>query len=168
MKSNIIILAGAPGSGKTTIAKVLQTKLDCPLIDFGWIREFHLDKKWKKANLKEENMSFENLVFIIKNYIHYGYRNIIVNDLNKDKVIKLTKIFKNSIIITLVVNQKELEKRVKTVGRDSGFKDVKMALEYNEEWKKARLKNELKIENSHKSTKKTVSEILRILQKWNI
>jgi len=78
---DLIVIAGAPGSGKTTVADLLHGTLKSPYIDFGYIREFHLDQEWKDANPQEEQMSFENLVHIIKNYISYGYNNIVVTDL---------------------------------------------------------------------------------------
>ena len=37
---DIIIIAGAPGSGKSSVAKSLQEKLNCPYFEFGWIPEF--------------------------------------------------------------------------------------------------------------------------------
>jgi len=36
---DIIIIYGAPGSGKTTVAELLQDKLQSPYVDFGWLRE---------------------------------------------------------------------------------------------------------------------------------
>jgi len=55
--TKIIFISGAPGSGKTTISNQLKIKLDdCPLIDFGCIREFHLNKSWSNASDKEEQM----------------------------------------------------------------------------------------------------------------
>jgi broad-specificity NMP kinase len=35
-----IFLAGAPGSGKSSVAAALQRKLGTPLFEFGWIPEF--------------------------------------------------------------------------------------------------------------------------------
>jgi len=167
MKSNLIIISGAPGSGKTTISELLQKKFDSPLIDFGNLRIFHLDRKWKKANKKEEVMSFENLVFILKNYIKHGYKNVIVNDLNDDKIFKLARVFrKNLVIFSLILNDKELEKRVVNSERDSGFRNITKALKYNQNLRKRKqLKNEFRIENSHNNPKKTLNEILRILEK---
>ena len=37
---DIIFIAGAPGSGKSTIAKGLQDHLKTPCFEFGWIPEF--------------------------------------------------------------------------------------------------------------------------------
>ena len=45
---DIFFIYGTPGSGKTTISNLLKSKLNSPLIDLGWIREFHLDEKWSK------------------------------------------------------------------------------------------------------------------------
>src|SRR3989344_1124217 len=152
MKKNcdIIVFAGAPGSGKTTIANLLQAKFDAPLIDFGNLRIFHLDKSWKKANKREEEMAFENLVFILNNYIKNKYKNIIVTDLLYDKVVRLSKIFSNKIIIlTLVVEDNELRKRIDNPKRDSGFRNEKLALKYKHESEtKKRIKGEIKIDNS--------------------
>ena len=104
--TKIIFIAGAPGSGKTTISNKLKIKLnDCPLIDFGWIREFHLNKSWSNANDKEEQMSFENLVFILKNYIKNEYPYVIVNDLKDSRITEIPKIFNsaNYLIFSLLV-----------------------------------------------------------------
>ena len=164
-KRDIIILAGAPGSGKTTIANLLKAKLDAPLIDFGDLRIFHLDKGWKKANKREEEMAFENLVFILKNYIKKKYKNIIVTDLLYDKVARLSRIFSNKIIIiTLVVEDKELIKRVVNPKRDSGFRNEKLALKYNDEWKtKKELRGEIKIDNSSNNIHLTLGKIMKII-----
>jgi adenylate kinase family enzyme len=162
----LIIFAGAPGSGKTTICELLQKELNSPLIDFGYLREWHLDPKWKNANAKEEQMAFENLVYVLKNYIKNGYRNILVNDLMEDKVAKLAKIFQNRIIISLVLDESVLRKRVVNPKRDSGFRDVEKAVKWNTQLKKRKLlENEIRVDNSHSNPKKTVKELLLILKK---
>lgn len=167
MKKNydIIVIAGAPGSGKTTIANLLQNKLDAPLIDFGNLRVFHLDKAWKKANKREEEMAFENLVFILRNYIKNEYKNVIVTDLLYDNVARLSRIFSGKIIIlTLVVEDKELIKRVANPKRDSGFRNEKLAQRYNHEWKtKKELRGEIKIDNSGNNISRVVNQILKII-----
>src|SRR3989344_5990338 len=160
---DIIFIYGAPGSGKTTISNILKYKLKSPIIDLGWIREFHLDKEWSNTSKKEEKMSFENLCFIIKNYVKNGYKNIIVNDLLEDMIQQVPKIFKNYDykIISLIVDDKELEKRINSP-RDSGYKNVKKAVVWNNYIKNRKLlKYETKIDNSHNNPEETVKKIMR-------
>lgn len=165
-KYDLIIMLGAPGSGKSTISEILQKKLDSPMIDFGKLREFHLDREWKKESNAEKEMTFENLIFILKNYIKHGYKNIIINDLVGGQATRLAKIFaKNKcLLITLVVEDSELARRVLSP-RNSGFKNVKLALEWNKEFREGKpLKNEHVMDNSHTSPEKTVMEILNIIK----
>ena len=165
---DFIFIAGSPGSGKTTISNLLKVKLNNPpTIDFGWIREFHLDREWKNASKKEELMSFENLVFILKNYVKHGYKNIIVNDLQNFRIEQIPKKFskyKYAIISLIVKDDGELKNRI--LGeRDSGFKDVKTALSWNKKTiERKNLKNEFKIDNTHRNPRKTVNTILDIME----
>ena len=164
---DFIFIAGSPGCGKTTISNLLKSKLNNPpMIDFGWIREFHLDRKWKNASKKEEQMSFENLVFILKNYIKQGYKNIIVNDLQDFRIEQIPKKFSkyNYVIISLIVkDDEELKNRI--LGeRDSGFKDVKTALSWNKKiMERKNLKNEFKVDNTHRRPNKTINTIFLLL-----
>ena len=69
----------------------LKDKLQGVHIDSGWLRDYHLTKGWKNANKKEAQMAFENLLFIINNYLKNGYKNILIDDLLYDKIVKLEK-----------------------------------------------------------------------------
>ncbi len=167
-KYDFIFITGSPGSGKTTISNLLKKKLmDPPMIDLGWIREFHLNKEWSNANKKEEQMSFEDLTFILKNYVRYGYKNVIVNDLQDFRVLQIPKLFSKYkfIIISLFVKDEvELKKRV--LGeRDSGFKDFKKSISFNNKiMTRKNLKNEFKIDNSHNNPQETVNNIASLLK----
>lgn len=163
---DIIIIAGAPGTGKTTVSEMLRQKLDSPLIDFGDLRIWHLDKNWSNQSAEEEQMAFENLVFILKNYIKRDYRNIIVTDLKDERVNLLSRSLSplEVIIFTLTVrDDKELKKRV--LGeRDSGFKNVEGAQVWNKKIiERESFINEYKIDNTHSDPKKTVNQIMALL-----
>ena len=59
----------------------------------------------------------------------------------------------------------ELKKRVLIPERDSGFRNVGLALQYNRQLKRRDiLKNELRIDNSHNSPEDAVNEILHYLK----
>lgn len=166
---DFIFIAGSPGTGKTTISKLLQKKLDSPLIDFGNLRVFHLDREWTNANEKEEQMSFENLTFILKNYAKHGYENVIVNDLRDFRILQLEEIFKDNkyIVLSLFVNtDEELKKRVLDSTRDSGFRNHEESLKWNKNLQQRELQaNEFRIDNSHNNPEQTVQEIMELLAK---
>jgi len=163
---DLIVLAGAPGSSKTTIANLLHGTLESPYIDFGYIREFHLDREWKTTNSREEQMSFENLVYILKNYIRYGYRNIIVTDLQDFRVQQIPELFAESsyLIATMVITSDD-ELALRVQNRNDGFRDVQRALAWNKQIQERPLvAGEHRIDNTHKEPKRTVDIILRIVQ----
>ena len=165
---DLIILAGAPGSGKSTIGELLREKQGFPLIDFGWLRQGHLNNKWSNVSSEEEQMAFENLNFIIKNYWQHGYKNVIVTDLQDDKITAFAETIKETdyIIVSLIITEDvELKKRI--LGeRDSGFKNVERSIEWNKSLQsRLTLPNEYKIDNTHNNPAKTVKEILELVEK---
>ena len=126
---DLLVIAGAPGSGKTTVSDILYATLQSPYIDFGDVRNFHLDDEWSNQSLREEQMSFENLVYILKNYVRYGYKNVILNDLKDFRVQQISELFAEHdyLIATLVIeSDDELAARIKN--RNSGFINVERAL----------------------------------------
>ena len=59
--SRVIVIGGAPGTGKSTLARALRNLLNAPWIEFGRLREFHLKPDWSDQSEAEESMAFENL-----------------------------------------------------------------------------------------------------------
>src|SRR3989344_461172 len=82
----LIVISGSPGSGKSTICSLLKEKLNSPYIEFSSLQEFHLNNEWTNWNEDGEKMAFENLIFVLKNYIKHGYKNVILTDLRDEKV----------------------------------------------------------------------------------
>ena len=160
---DLIIISGAPGSGKSTLAKSLKEKLASVEVEFSALRNFHLDSEWKKKSEKEEQMAFDNFLFIIRNYLSHGYKNIIVHDFQDFRVPQICSEFNNSIVITLIADDSELKKRI--VGRNSGFKDVTKAIEWNKNIKNTSpLPNEYRIDNTKKTEDETFKEVLNLLK----
>lgn len=161
---DIIVIAGAPGSGKSSLAELLRDKLNSTNIDYGRLRELHLDREWKNQSAQEEQITFENLLLIVRNYLHHNYRNIIIHDLRDFRVQQIPAEFQNSIIITLISENSELEKRIRL--RNEGWKDTAEAIKWNEEVKKrSLLPNEHKIDNTYQTPEKTLDQAMEILSK---
>lgn len=166
---NLIFINGAPGTGKSTTAELLQKELDSPYIDFGNLRIFHLKRDWSNQSGEEEEMSFENLIYILKNYIKRKYTNVIVTDLRDYRTKQIPQLFSETeyIIFTLVVSDDAiLKKRVLNETRDSGYKDFEKAIEWNRrEIDRPTLQNEIKIDNTNLPADNVLKIILNHLKK---
>ncbi len=164
---NFIFLLGAQGSGKTTIARLLKEKLGSPHIDYDWIRGFHLNKDWSNISDTEAKMSFENLVFLLKNYKKHNYENVIVGGFTEQDIEKLLDEFKDDkyIIITLFLTDEDiLKQRVLTESRDSGFRDFEQSIQFNKKLnEELKFPNEHKIDNTNQTSEETVDQIIGLL-----
>jgi hypothetical protein len=166
---DFIVIAGAPGSGKTTIARMLHARTQSVSIDFGTFREFHLDPQWKKECPREEAMAFENLVFTLRNYRRHGYENVIVTDLKDARVREFPALFPDAdlLIATLVVkDDAELARRVLLPERDSGWRDVEGALAWNRAIiERPAVDGEVKIDNTLPDPGPALERILGLLSR---
>lgn len=158
----LIILYGAAGAGKTTVAKLLKDKLNAPAVHYDWLRRFHLDRDWSQTSYEEADMAFRNVVFIIKNYYEHDYSTVIVDFLYRDQQQELSQIFKDVDIkiFTLLVDDKEELKRRVLSERDSGWTLHEDSVQINKEIsEQPALSNEIKIETSGISAEAVAAQI---------
>lgn len=128
---HVIIIHGAPGSGKSTTAALLHKKLHSPWFEFGWIPEFrklnpHTEISWEQ----ETEISFENLVLVVKNYVRHGFINIIITDINFDsQILLLPEVFSgvDYKLFTLYANDETLKNRILTRNNGNTFCDWESA-----------------------------------------
>src|SRR5690349_16164689 len=104
--ANLIFINGAPGTGKSTTAKLLQISLASPFLEFSDLRIWHLNREWTNQSVAEEQMAFENLVFVLHNYVKYNFQNVIVTDLQEFRTQQIPELFPARAynIFTLTVN----------------------------------------------------------------
>lgn len=165
---DIIFIAGAPGSGKSSVANGLQKILATPCFEFGWIPEFRRRGNKTITYQEEEKIAFENLVLVVKNYIKHKFCNIIITDLEDKRIIELHEHFakQNYIIFTLIVDdEKTLKSRVMNESRSSKYRDWETAAQINREIiARPLLLNENRINTTKKSIKKIISEIVACIE----
>jgi shikimate kinase len=164
---DLIFIAGAPGSGKSTIAKGLQKRLCSPYFEFGWIPEFRDKPKGRATMAEEEQLSFENLKLVLKNYLRHGYRQIIVTDLNDQRLRDLYKAFhrRRYLLLTLTVNNEgALRKRVLDAERPSGYRDTATAWRINQMIvQRPLLPREIRFDNSSPQVTAAERRILKLI-----
>ena len=165
---HIIVIHGAPGSWKSTTAKLLHEKLRSPWFEFGWIPEFrnlnpHTEISWEQ----ETEISFENLVLVVRNYAKHGFKNIIVTDINFDNQILCLPAVFNGLeykLFTLYADDKTLKTRILTRDNGNTFKDWESALESNKLFTtRPLLQNESRIYTEHITTAEVVDKIMEEL-----
>ena len=165
----IIVIAGAPGSGKTTITKRLHQHFQSVMIEIGWLRQYHLDPAWLKASPREEAMSFENLIFIVRNYLKHDYEYILINDLEDHRIQQIPFLFElhQFMIITLVIsNDEEHKRRVLDPDRDSGYRDYTAAIAQNHIFiDRPLLDNEHKFDNTYVDSEEACQQIISLISK---
>lgn len=165
---DVIVIAGAPGICKSTVSKLLWGAQGWPLIELGALRVFHLDRMWTRASAREEQMSFENLLALLANYKRYGYRNVLVNDLEEFRVREIPTVLAGYryMIVSLIVDEDEHTRRVLDPTRDSGYRNVEAALAWNRAHRdRSLLPNEHCLNSIYQQPGATADAVLGILSR---
>ncbi|WP_212974362.1 hypothetical protein [Bacillus sp. J14TS2] len=166
---DFIIFHGSPGCGKTTMARKFHEYYKSPYFEFGWIPEFRsLTPSMNISQKQEEQLSFENLMLVAKNYNKHGYKNVILTDLDDIRMIDIPNELGNYnyVIITLYVDRDEvIKQRIMTRDNGNHFKDWEQSLKTNALiQQRQKLPNEYRILNSRDDTEMTFKEIKDILE----
>lgn len=164
---DFIFIAGAPGVGKSTLTKELHNQFKSPFFEFGWIPEFRTRGEAEISYSDEEQLSFENLCLVLKNYAKHGFNNILVTDLEDKRILEIEKVFEelNYKIITLTIaNEEELQSRILDKKRQNNFRDFDAAVMINKKiLERPLLINEVRVDTTGKSAEEVLSEVKTIL-----
>lgn len=168
---DVIIIGGSPGNGKTTIASELHKRLESPWFEFGWIPEFTMLNSHTRISMREEEqMSFENLCLVAKNYIKHGFKNVILTDLDDVRMLDIPVCFEelDYVIITLYSeNDEVIKNRIITRKNGNSFKDYEQSISTNKKIKERKLlPNEYRIRSDNVTPSDIVDLVLRIISDY--
>lgn len=169
MNVDFIILHGSPGNGKTTLSRKLHDHFKSPYFEFGWIPEFRcLTPSVQISQKKEEQLSFENLMLVVKNYNRHGFKNIIITDLDDIRMLDIPVVFEgyNYIILTLYCDKDEIIKqRILTRDNGNSYLDWETSVKTNSLIRERdTLPNEYRILNSRNDVEITFRELLKHIE----
>jgi len=161
----IIVVHGSPGNGKTTISKKLHEMLEAPWFEFGWIPEFaKLNPHNKILPKEEEQLAFENLVLVSKNYIKHGFENVILSDLNDARMLDIPMQFGevHYIIITLFSERDDvITDRILTRDNGNDYKNFEESIATNKKIiGRALLPNEYRIRSDNQTVEAITAQII--------
>lgn len=165
---DLIVIHGAPGCGKTTIARLLHEHYKSPWFEFGWIPEFtHKNSHTDISSVDEENMTFESLMLVVQNYIRHGFSNILLSDLNDCRLLDIIYKFHNQphVIITLYSEHPEIIKE-RILTRDNGneYRDYESAIKLNHDiCTRPTLPNEYRICSDELSPADIVTKVVKLI-----
>jgi len=166
---DLIVIHGSPGNGKTTVSKKLHDILKSPWFEFGWIPEFtHLNPHTQILPKLEEQIAFENLVLVSKNYMRHGFENIIFSDLQDIRMLDIPVAFAGHsyVIITLYSESDDvIKERILTRDNGNDYSDFEESIRINKKIKNRKpLPNEYKIRSDNQTVDQIAAHILDILK----
>jgi len=171
---DLIILAGSSGNGKTTVGKKLHELLKSPFMEFTWIPEFRsLNSHTSITPKEEEQIAFENMMLVCKNYLHHKFENIIVSDFNDVRLLDIPIQFKDYsyVIITLYSESDESIKnrmiqRMQTKSKnEESYDDYDFSIKHNKMIANRKLlPNEYRVRTDNNTADKVAECIINIIK----
>jgi len=170
MEPNLIIIRGSPASGKSSLARNLAKKLKGKIAlliadEFRWIMTAH-----ENRNKKDYDISFDNFLYALKNYLKSGYT-VIVEDswirkhndksTNIKKVISLGKKYKTKITQILLKGSWKTVKHINTL-RPMVIPQKELKESYETVYSK-KIKDEIVINIDNKKPNQILKETLKII-----
>lgn len=132
----IILVIGAPGTGKTTICQDLSRRYGAPHFEMSWMPEFLRRNGTAISYEEDERTAVQALVGVAKVYSDAGHRAVFVSDF-RNEVLPLAfaslDAYPYQVVRLYSSAEAILEQRVMAPARSSGYRDVEAAQAANRE-----------------------------------
>ena len=170
---DLIILAGSSGNGKSTVGKKLHELLKTPFMEFTWIPEFRsLNPHTSITPKEEEQIAFENMILVCKNYLHHKFENIIVSDFDDVRLLDLPIQFRDYsyVIIALYsesdesIKERILQRKHTKPENEESFDDYNFSINHNKIIATRKLlPNEYRVRTDNQTPDEIVERIISII-----
>ena len=170
--TDIIIIRGAPGSGKSQTAKSLADFFPQGVrMEIDKLRSMVISVDW--TNQTEHINVLEISTKLICDFLKIGFKPIIVIDtFSGDKILKFLADLKaindelNIVVFGLYTSTKELTKRINK-RKKSEFKDIGICLKLNEDLLRMKPKNEIQVDTTNRKPQETAQIIINQINNAN-
>ncbi len=106
-----------------------------PWFEFGWIPEFtKLNPHTRISQSEEEQLSFENLILVCKNYKRHGYENVVLTDLSDARLLDIPTVFEDcsyAIITLYAENDEVLKERILNRNGGNDYRNYEESMAIN-------------------------------------
>lgn len=159
----IILILGAPGTGKTTVCRALSERYGTPYFEMSWMPEFLRLNGVRIDYEQDERIAVAALLSVAKAYIAGGHRVVLVSDFRLKTLSSVYAQLKDvpHQVIRLVCSDSDvLSARVLNPDRPSGSRNVEEALCINAAYVAMHVDEHIVLDVAHAD----VDDIVRILE----
>lgn len=163
----IIVILGAPGTGKSSTLHALSARLGCPEFELSWMPEFSMRDGERIAYEEDEAIAVDALIQVAKTYVRRGHRYVLLSDFRLATLESVRALLAGVPHLFIVLHNADeplLTSRVLDESRSSGYRDAEEAVALNAQYPHLGLPNSVLVDTGKASVEQAVGIIVKYLQ----